>query len=220
MTGMQIHPRFSWKTASSTDKQEDTEKSISATLAKARAEGRSARFWLTVVPLTVSCVSVMLTMVVGQVVGVPFVTALAVPASTLIFFTMLPTDKTAIKVVNGFTVLMCFVSSFILLFGAIGALTGLADGECYANQVSSDIDEERDVDCGWVVLTAIRFTVSYVACMCLWIYMVKSWCTIKDAGPMLATASFGEDPQRLCYSLLISFRLSVITIALQALDRH
>ena len=73
------------------------ELSIEATLAKARAERRAARFQLTVVPVTVGTVGVFIGVSIGFGAGVPFVSWISGVSIVLIYYAILPTDRVTIE---------------------------------------------------------------------------------------------------------------------------
>ena len=120
MTGMSIaiHPSTSWKTSPPSpgnDKLQKTEvemeTSIQATLAKARAARRAARFQLTIVPVTVGFV-VLAFAVVGFLGGMPFTGVLMPLSDFFILVSLLQNDKTGIKMVFRF---VNFIRSLIFI---------------------------------------------------------------------------------------------------------
>ena len=112
MTGMSIaiHPRMSWKGGSSsgtcTQQEEETSSSIQATLEKARAQRRAARFQLTVIPVTVGMIVFFITFAALIVFGVPLVGFLLWPNMLLFTYAILPSDKSAIKGLCVFTMMI------------------------------------------------------------------------------------------------------------------
>ena len=75
--------------------QEETEASIAGMLANARAEGRSARFRLTVVPV-VAGLFLMFGSIFLYAIGVPYIAALFPPGAVVVGLSLLPNDKMAI----------------------------------------------------------------------------------------------------------------------------
>ena len=73
------------------------ELSIEATLAKARAERRAARFQLTVVPVTVGTMGLFIGVSIGFGAGVPFLGWFSAVSIVLIYYAILPTDRVTIE---------------------------------------------------------------------------------------------------------------------------
>ena len=67
-----IHPSVPWRASSKITQDDETDTSIAATLERARAQRRAARFQLTVVPVTVALLLTILVLV-AYMSGVLFV---------------------------------------------------------------------------------------------------------------------------------------------------
>jgi hypothetical protein len=185
MTGMSIaiHPRMSY--SGTNKKEEETSSSIAATLEKARAQRRAARFQLTVIPVTIGMIVFVITCTAMLGFGVPLVGFLLWPLMLLFTYAILPSDKSAIKCLCVFTI---FINLSVFLFYLVrfpAVMNDISDDQCNAAHVWPTLDEEERVHCGWVVLIQIRqmFVIlifgSNVARMSRWLF------TIKDSGPLL-----------------------------------
>ena len=191
MTGMSIaiHPRMSWKGGSSsgtcTQQEEETSSSIQATLEKARAQRRAARFQLTVIPVTVGMIVFFITSAALIVFGVPLVGFLLWPNMLLFTYAILPSDKSAIKGLCVFTMMICLPIFLLYTVRFAAAVSDIGDDQCNAAHVWQSLDEEERVHCGWVVLFQIRQMGIALICgnnaarISRWLF------TIKDSGPLL-----------------------------------
>ena len=184
-----IHPRMSWKGGSSsgtcTQQEEETSSSIQATLEKARAQRRAARFQLTVIPVTIGMIVFVITCTAMLGFGVPLVGFLLWPLMLLFTYAILPSDKSAIKGLCVFTMMICLPIFLLYTVRFAAAVSDIGDDQCNAAHVWQSLDEEERVHCGWVVLFQIRQMGIALICgnnaarISRWLF------TIKDSGPLL-----------------------------------
>ena len=150
-----IHPSVPWKTSSKISPENETDTSIAATLERARAQRRAARFQLSVVPVTIAVV-LMILLLVAFIIGVLLVVWIIPFIVVVILFAMLPSDKIAIKSVCIIMMIMMVLLSSLYIIGVLLALNDIKDNQCNAAHISVSLDEEERVHCGWAVLIQIR----------------------------------------------------------------
>ena len=182
---MSILPVIAWKGhASGGMSEEQTDTSISETLAKARAERRAARFQLTVAPVTTGF-TLLVAVGAAFIAGVPFVGSIAPFSLLLALLAILPSDTVVIMNVYRFTFFLILVLIILYVVLGIMGLSAAEDDKCYADDVSPSLDEEERVDCGWVLLVSTRFFILALHTLALNVWLLKGFLTIKDSGPLL-----------------------------------
>ena len=166
--------------------QEETEASIAGMLANARAEGRSARFRLTVVPV-VAGLFLMFGSIFLYAIGVPYIAALFPPGAVVVGLSLLPNDKMAIRAALGIEALICGIAGVFVQFlrGAIGMAGALDGDKCYQAGVDLSLDEDKEVDCAWVFIAMFREFAIGIMSISLCVYFVTSLIKTKDSGPLL-----------------------------------
>ena len=179
-----IHPSVPWKTSSKITKEDETDTSIAATLERARAQRRAARFQLTVVPVTVG-LSFCIVLIFANLSGALFVHWLLPLSSVAVTFAILPSDKIAIKSVYIIFMVVVVIISSLYIVGGLFALNEIDDKQCNAAHISVSLDEEERVHCGWAVLIQIRQLAIAVAYFFFIFKMLMFYRTIKDSGPLL-----------------------------------
>ena len=136
--------------------QQQTEASIAGVLATARAEGRSARFRLTVVPAVMGALLFSITSL-AYILDLPFALVPFPFATLAVSLSFLPADKKSIKIATRFCSAICCIAGLrALLSGIVALLSLLSDDTCYADQVSVTLDENEEVECVWAWLATAR----------------------------------------------------------------
>ena len=195
-----IHPSVPWKTSSKISPEDETDTSIAATLDRARAQRRAARFQLSVVPVTIALVLGIL-IYVAFIIGALLVAWINPFILVVILFAMLPSDKIAIKSVCIIMMIMMVLLSSLYIIGVLLALNDIKDNQCNAAHISVSLDEEERVHCGWAVLIQIRqLSISGLYLLTI-VRMLISYRTIKDSGPLLDKVT-----------ALVGFQSCIVTI--------
>ena len=179
-----IHPSVPWRASSKITQDDETDTSIAATLERARAQRRAARFQLTVVPVTVG-LSFCIVLIFANFSGALFVHWLLPLSSVAVTFAILPSDKIAIKSVYIIFMVVVVIISSLYIVGGLFALNDINDNQCNAAHISVSLDEEERVHCGWAVLIQIRQLAIAVALFFLTFKMLIFYRTIKGSGPLL-----------------------------------
>ena len=167
------------------------ELSIEATLAKARAERRAARFQLTVVPVTVGTMGVFIGVSIGFGAGVPFLGWISAVSIVLIYYAILPTDRVTIE---------WFYRALVVVYTifGIGFYTRLSN--CGATMASravdelvATLDEEQRIHCGWVLEFGVRSCITGIVNTMFLIWILRGRLTIESSGSFLDVMIFGKD---------------------------
>ena len=179
-----IHPSVPWRASSKITQDDETDTSIAATLERARAQRRAARFQLTVVPVTVGFFFFFV-LVFANLSGVLFV-AWTVPFIVVaMLFAMLPSDKIAIKSVYIVFMVLSILIPPVYIVGFVLVMNDINDKRCNAAHISVSLDEEERVHCGWAVLIQIRQLAIAVMHFFFNFKMLMFYRTIKGSGPLL-----------------------------------
>ena len=170
------------------------ELSIEATLAKARAERRAARFQLTVVPVTVGTMGFFIGVSIGFGAGVPFVSWISAVSIVLIYYAILPTDRVTIEWFYRALVVVYTIFGIGFIIRSITLIAKATSGEpCYADELVATLDEEQRIHCGWVLEFGVRNCITGIVNTMFLIWILRGRLTIESYGSFLDVMIFGKD---------------------------
>ena len=172
---------------------EDMDTSISAMLEKARLDGNNARFWLSVVPRYLAII-LFLVCLASYLFGITFLSFFNPFAWLVIYYSLLPSDKLAIRRVVGFS------GAWTLSFGVMWIIMGVSvfvaysnhsnNTKCYADELLIPAfehydGEEMQVLCSWMLVSGVSRFILGVFSTSIGICEFHALITTKDSGPLL-----------------------------------